>query len=159
MYAQNLYNGKINCAKNHLTNSYDEISKIAANYKQRDIPWIVIAEESYGEGSSRDHAALETRYLNGKAVVAKSFSKLHELNLKKQGVLPLTFQSHSDYKKICEKDQISIDISKIEPKKTLKVFVAHANNEIETIYVTHTLTEEHIEWFEAGSSLGALFNN
>jgi aconitate hydratase len=112
-----------------------------------------VAEENYGEGSSREHAAMEPRFLGIRAIIAKSFARIHETNLKKQGVLALTFKNPADYDKIQESDRLSINVSKIQPDNTLTVTLTHADGTAENIEVIHTYNHQQIEWFKAGAAL------
>ncbi len=131
--------------------------QIARNYKAHGLGWIIVGDENYGEGSSREHAAMSPRHLGGKAVLVKSFARIHETNLKKQGVLPLTFANPSDYARIREDDRISIlGLAEIEPGKPLTVRIRHADNTEETFLAHHTLTREQIGYFRAGSALNKI---
>lgn len=133
-----------------------ELSQLARDYKARDTQWIVIGDENYGEGSSREHAAMEPRYLGAVAIIARSFARIHETNLKKQGVLPLHFVDANDYEKIEAHDRISIlGLQNLEPKKDLTVEVTKENGDRWQLKVKHTLTARQIEWFKAGSALNA----
>ncbi len=133
------------------------LPELARSYKERGIRWVVVGDENYGEGSSREHAAMEPRHLGGAAVIARSFARIHETNLKKQGVLPLTFADPADYEKIKADDRISIvGLADMAPGKPLTVILHHADGSEETIQVNHTLNEEQIEWFRAGSALNVL---
>jgi aconitate hydratase len=133
------------------------IPKLARSYKERGIRWVVIGDENYGEGSSREHAAMEPRHLGGAAVIARSFARIHETNLKKQGVLPLTFADPADYDKIKADDRISIrKLGEMAPGKPLTVVVHHADGSEESFAVNHSLNAEQIEWFKAGSALNVL---
>ena len=113
--SDNLLLGAINClhdkpgeVKNIFTGEYKNVSKVAREYKKDGIGWVVVGDENYGEGSSREHAAMEPRHLNGKAIIVRSFARIHETNLKKQGMLPLTFDNPADYDKVKEDDKISL---------------------------------------------------
>lgn len=160
MGAVNFFNDKTNSVFNQLTNSYEEVSKTAKEYKQKNISSIVVAEENYGEGSSREHAAMEPRFLNVKAVLAKSFARIHETNLKKQGMLAITFKDKDDYNKIEEKDKISIlGLDDFRPKQNLTVKVIHQNGSEETFEAVHTYNEAQIEWFKNGGALNSLMKN
>ncbi|KAI8081351.1 aconitate hydratase [Halteromyces radiatus] len=154
--AINAENGKQNWIKNRLTGQYDGISQTARHYKQHGIPWVLIADENYGHGSASEHGALESRYLNGVAIIAKSFAPVHEINLKKQGILPLQFTSPSDYDKVDGHASVSIDIRQLTPGKPLQVKVIQPSSVGDTTIVldlVHSLNHEHIEWFKAGSAL------
>ncbi|KAF0989248.1 hypothetical protein HZS_3315, partial [Henneguya salminicola] len=125
--------------------------------KSKNIPWIVIGDENYGEGSSREHAALEPRYLGCVAIIVKSFARIHETNLKKQGVLPLTFSSSSDYDKITPTDRISIvNLSSLSSDKPVECYIKHLDKTVEQIFLNHSLNEPQIEWFKAGSALNLM---
>ncbi|NOZ79464.1 MAG: aconitate hydratase [Acidobacteria bacterium] len=133
------------------------IPKLARSYKERGIRWVVIGDENYGEGSSREHAAMEPRHLGGAAVIARSFARIHETNLKKQGMLPLTFADPADYDTIRADDRISIrGLGEMAPGKPLTVVVHHADGSEESFAVNHSLNAEQIEWFKAGSALNVL---
>ena len=112
-----------------------------------------MAEDNYGEGSSREHAAMEPRFLGIRAIVAKSFARIHETNLKKQGVLALTFKFPADYEKVQEDDRLSINVSEIQPANTLTLTLHHADGACESIEVQHTYNQQQIEWFKAGAAL------
>lgn len=160
MGAVNFFNDKTNCVFNQLNNSYEEVSKTAKEYKNKNISSIVVAEENYGEGSSREHAAMEPRFLNVKAVLAKSFARIHETNLKKQGMLAITFKDKNDYNKIQEKDKISIiGLDNFKPKQNLTVKVIHEDGSEDTFEAVHTYNDAQIEWFKNGSALNSLGNN
>ena len=119
-----------------------------------------MGDENYGEGSSREHAAMEPRYLGGKAVIVKSFARIHETNLKKQGVLPLVLANADDYNKFGEKDRVSVlGLKDLAPEKPLVVKIDHENNTSDEITVKHTLTLDQIEWFKAGSALNKISND
>ena len=160
MGAVNFFNDKTNSVFNQLSNSYEEVSKTAKEYKNKNISSIVIAEENYGEGSSREHAAMEPRFLNVKAVLAKSFARIHETNLKKQGMLAITFKDKDDYNKIKEKDQISIiGLDNFSPKQNLTVKVIHEDGSEDTFEAVHTYNDAQIEWFKNGGALNSLKKN
>ncbi|MBW5397263.1 aconitate hydratase [Brachyspira pilosicoli] len=160
MGAVNFFNDKTNSVFNQLSNSYKEVSKTAKEYKQKNISSIVVAEENYGEGSSREHAAMEPRFLNVKAVLAKSFARIHETNLKKQGILAITFKNKDNYDKIEEKDKISIlGLDDFRPKQNLTVKVIHQNGSEEIFEAVHTYNEAQIEWFKNGGALNSLMKN
>ncbi len=144
--------------KNVFTGETQELYKIARDYKKRGIGWVMIGDENYGEGSSREHAAMTPRFLGCKAVIAKSFARIAETNLKKQGVLPLTFANPEDYDKIKDyRDRISIvGLSELAPGKPVKAYIHHPDGTKEEITLNHTLDKEQIEWFKAGSALNLL---
>ena len=142
---------------NILTGEKQPFSKLARYYKEQNKGWIIVGEENYGEGSSREHAAMTPRYLACKAVIVKSFARIHETNLKKQGVLPLTFENPEDYKKFKAKDRINIlNLSKLAPNSKLKVEIQHEEGGKEECCVQHSMNEEQIKWFKAGSALNVL---
>ena len=154
MGAVNAFNGKTNAVLNQLTETYDTVSAVAKQYKEKGISSIVVAEENYGEGSSREHAAMEPRFLNVKVVLTKSFARIHETNLKKQGMLALTFADKNDYDKIREEDHISIvGIQNFTPGEPLAAVLYHADGTEESFTVNHTYNAQQIEWYKAGSAL------
>ena len=154
MGAVNAFNGKTNCVWNRLTGEYDAVSAVAKQYKAHSIPSIVVAEENYGEGSSREHAAMEPRFLNVRVILAKSFARIHETNLKKQGMLALTFADKNDYDRIQEHDCISVrGLESFAPGKPLQVVVQHEDGTEETFLAVHTYNEMQIGWFKAGAAL------
>lgn len=155
--AVNAFTGEAGKGKNVITGDTDvEFSKIARDYKAKNIRWCVIGDENYGEGSSREHAAMEPRYLGCAAVIARSFARIHETNLKKQGVLPLIFENPSDYEKIGEEDRISVlGLSDIQPGSTVQAEITKKDGSSEKINLKHSLTERQISWFKAGSALNA----
>ncbi len=156
MGAVNAFNGKTNSVLNQLTNQYEAVSAVAKQYKAKGISSIVVAEENYGEGSSREHAAMEPRFLNVKVILAKSFARIHETNLKKQGMLALTFEDKDDYQKIREEDRISIvGLQHFEPGQPLTAILYHADGTEESFQVNHTYNDLQINWFKAGSALNA----
>jgi aconitate hydratase len=155
--AINFFNEKANSVKNQVTGSYDEVPKVARDYKAKELPWIVVGDENYGEGSSREHAAMEPRWLGGRAIVVKSFARIHETNLKKQGMLPLTFANPADYDKIQEDDRLSImGLKELAPGKELKLVIKHKDESTEECTLNHTFNENQIEWFKAGSALNLI---
>ena len=154
MGAVNAFNGKTNSVLNQLNNAYETVSAVAKQYKAKGISSIVVAEENYGEGSSREHAAMEPRFLNVKVILAKSFARIHETNLKKQGMLALTFADKEDYKKVREEDRISIvGLKDFAPDKPLTAILYHADGTEDSFAVEHTYNELQIKWFKAGSAL------
>lgn len=162
--SDNMFSGAINAFTNNagnginvLTGDSASFSQVARYYKAHDTGWVVIGDENYGEGSSREHAAMSPRYLNCKAVIVKSFARIHETNLKKQGILPLTFVDKNDYDKIQEYDRLSITgLNNLAPDKLLDLIVKHKDGSSENIKVKHTLNNEQIEWFKAGSALNLI---
>ncbi len=157
MGAVNAFNDETNKVKNNYTHEYSAVSAAAKYYRDNKNGSIVVAEENYGEGSSREHAAMEPRFLGVKAIIAKSFARIHETNLKKQGMLALTFQNKDDYNLVQEGDLISITgLKDFAPNKELTVTLKHADSKTDTFKVNHTYNIQQIEWFKAGSALNNL---
>lgn len=155
--ATNSENGEVNKLKNQLTGEYGAVPATARDYKAKNIPWVVVGDENYGEGSSREHAALEPRHLGGRAIIVKSFARIHETNLKKQGMLPLTFANPSDYDKIQPTDKISLlGLKDLAPGKPLTCEIKHSDGSVETIQLNHTFNAGQILWFQAGSALNRM---
>ncbi|TXJ11226.1 aconitate hydratase [Brachyspira aalborgi] len=160
MGAVNYFNDKTNCVFNQLSGNYEEVSKVAKEYKLNNISSIVVAEENYGEGSSREHAAMEPRFLNVKVILVKSFARIHETNLKKQGMLAITFKDKNDYDKIKEKDKISIEnIESFSPNKPLLIKVIGEDKKEIYFEALHTYNKTQIEWFKNGGALNTLLKN
>jgi aconitate hydratase len=154
MGAVNAFTGKTNSVLNPLNNEYEPVSTVAKSYAAQGFTSVVVAEENYGEGSSREHAAMEPRFLNVKAVIAKSFARIHETNLKKQGILPLTFEDKSDYNKIREDDRFAISGTEtLSPGCPLTLTLLHKDDTKESISLNHTCNDMQIRWFKAGSAL------
>lgn len=149
-------NGLTNTIKNTYTGEYAEVPRVARDYRSRNTGWVVIGDENYGEGSSREHAAMEPRFLGGKAIIVRSFARIHETNLKKQGMLPLIFNDPADYDRIREDDRFSIDIGSLTPGELLACRVEHADGTEEAIMLRHTMNTQQIEWFHAGSALNLI---
>jgi aconitate hydratase len=155
--ATNAFNDKVNLVKNQIAGKYDETPKVARYYKNHGISSIVIGDENYGEGSSREHAAMEPRFLGVRAVIVKSFARIHEANLKKQGLLALTFNDPEDYDKILEDDTFDIcDLENFKPNHPLQLNIHHENGEMNKIILNHTFNEKQIVWFKKGSALNAI---
>ncbi|VEN62706.1 unnamed protein product [Callosobruchus maculatus] len=155
--ATNAENGELNKVMNQLTGEYGTVPEVARHYKSKGIRWVAVGEENYGEGSSREHAALEPRHLGGRAIITKSFARIHETNLKKQGLLPLTFANPSDYDKIQPTDKISLkNLKSLAPGKPVECEIKHKDGSVEKILLNHTLNESQIEWFKAGSALNRM---
>jgi len=154
--AINAENGKANSVKNQLTGEYSEVPSVARSYKKAGIPWVVIGDENYGEGSSREHAALEPRHLGARAIIVKSFARIHETNLKKQGLLPLTFENAADYDRISPSDKVSIVGLKNLGPGTPVTMKVHSKNGTFDVILKHTMNEGQIEWFQKGSALNAM---
>jgi aconitate hydratase len=129
--------------------------KLRVHIKNRH-GWVVVGDENYGEGSSREHAAMEPRYLGGRAIIVKSFARIHETNLKKQGMLPLTFADPKDYDKIQEDDKFDLLISSLAPDNQVKMIVKHSDGSVDEIMLNHTMNASQIEWFKAGSALNLI---
>lgn len=157
--AVNSFNDKVNEVKNHLSGNYEEVPRVARHYKNKNIGWVVIGEENYGEGSSREHAAMEPRFLGGKAIIVKSFARIHETNLKKQGMLPLTFNDPADYDKIREDDKIDLEVADIKPGVQIKMTLKHSDGSEESIMLNHTMNDQQIKWFHHGSALNMMSGN
>lgn len=155
--AVNAENNDANNVRNHLTNQWGKVPDTARYYKSKNIPWVVIGDENYGEGSSREHAALEPRHLGGRAIIVKSFARIHETNLKKQGLLALTFDNPNDYDKIRGDDKISlVGLDKLAPNEQVECQIKHSDGKTETIKLNHTFNEPQLVWFKAGSALNAM---
>ncbi len=156
--AENAFTGESGMGKNVLTGETSkEFSKIGRDYKSKGQDWIIVGDENYGEGSSREHAAMTPRFLGARAVVVRSFARIHETNLKKQGVLALTFANPADYDKIQEEDRVAIKgLKSFEPGKNLQLEITHKDGSKDTAELKHTYNKEQIKWFEAGSALNLL---
>lgn len=155
--ATNAFNGEINKVKNQLTGEYDEVPKVQRDYKANGIGSIVVGDENYGEGSSREHAAMEPRHLGVKVVLVKSFARIHETNLKKQGMLALTFKNKDDYEKIQEDDTVDIEgLNDFSPNIPLTVVLHHKDGTSEQFEAEHTYNNVQIRWFKAGSALNMI---
>lgn len=168
----------MNKIKNQVTGEWGGVPDVARAYKAKGIRWVAVGDENYGEGSSREHAALEPRHLGGRAIIVKSFARIHETNLKKQGMLPLTFANPADYDKvriylsspisavtrshstqfqIQPTDKISIlGLAKLAPGKPLEAEIKHADGKVDKIKLNHTMNEQQIGWFKAGSALNRM---
>jgi len=155
--AVNYYNGKTNFVKNGLTGGYDAVPAVARAYKAAGVGSIVVGDENYGEGSSREHAAMEPRHLGVKVVLVKSFARIHETNLKKQGMLALTFADKADYDKVREDDLVSVSgLKDFAPGRPFLLTLDHADGTTESLVVNHTYNQSQIEWFMAGSALNLI---
>jgi len=155
--AVNSFNDKTNSVLDPQTGEYLTVPGLARKYKAEGIGSVVVAEENYGEGSSREHAAMEPRFLNVKAILVKSFARIHETNLKKQGMLALTFADKNDYDKVRENDRISIiGLTGFTPGKNLEVILNHSDGTTESFEVLHTYNQAQIDWFKDGSALNAM---
>ena len=155
--AMNFFNEKTDNVKNQLTGEYGAVPAVQRAYKTQNIGSVVVGDENYGEGSSREHAAMEPRHLGVRAILVKSFARIHETNLKKQGMLGLTFANKEDYDKIQEDDVIDIlGLTSFAPGKQLSIQLNHKDGTAETILVNHTYNENQIEWFKAGGALNII---
>ena len=155
--AVNAYTGGVGNGKNILTGEIESFPHIAREYKEKGLKWLIVGDQNYGEGSSREHAAMTPRYLGCAAVIAKSFARIHETNLKKQGVLALTFENTYDYDKIMEDDRISIvGLQGLQPGMTVRCYLHHNDGTKEEINLRHSYNKSQIEWFRAGSALNVL---
>ncbi len=155
--ATNAFNDEVNKVKNQLTGEYDEVPKVQRAYKASNIGSVVVGDENYGEGSSREHAAMEPRHLGVKVVLVKSFARIHETNLKKQGMLALTFKNKADYELIQEDDTIDIQgLNDFSPNMPLTVVLHHKNGTSDQFEVEHTYNNAQIQWFKAGSALNMI---
>ncbi len=155
--AVNAYNDKTDHVKNQLDGSYGSVPAVQRAYKAAGVGSIVVGDENYGEGSSREHAAMEPRHLGVRAVLVKSFARIHETNLKKQGMLALTFANKDDYNKIQEDDRIDVmGLTEFAPGKPLSLVLNHANGSSDTIAVNHSYNAQQIEWFKAGGALNII---
>jgi len=155
--AINSENDEMNTVKNQDTGSYGGVPDVARQYKEAGVNWVVFGDENYGEGSSREHAALEPRFLGGRAIIVKSFARIHETNLKKQGMLPLTFNNKADYDLVRPDDKVSIvGLETFAPGGQLQCVLNHSDGSSDTILLDHTFNEQQIDWFKAGSALNRM---
>lgn len=157
--ATNSENEKLNCVKNQDTGEYGKVPDVARDYKSKGIKWVVVGDENYGEGSSREHAALQPRFLGGVAIITKSFARIHESNLKKQGLVPATFQNPADYDKIDPSDRISLKVTELEEGKPLPCIVKKSDGTTLELSLNHTFNKEQIDAFKAGSALNLMRKN
>jgi aconitate hydratase len=157
----NAFTGDVGKGANVLTGEKGQaISKIARNYQSQGVKWVIVGDSNYGEGSSREHAALSPRLLGGVAVIARSFARIHESNLKKQGLLALIFSDPDDYEKIQADDRISLtELSDMAPKKPVKCHISHVDGTSETILLAHSFSASQLDWFRAGSALNIIRQN
>jgi len=155
--ASNSFTNEIGTGINNLTNDVNKFAEIARSYKSNNISWLIVGDHNYGEGSSREHAAMTPRHLGCVAVIAKSFARIHETNLKKQGILALTFTNENDYNKIKQSDQITIkNLDSFSENTNLIALITRPNNSCEEIILSHTYNTSQIEWFKQGSALNVL---
>ncbi|XP_033630224.1 aconitate hydratase, mitochondrial-like [Asterias rubens] len=155
--ATNIENGEINKVVNRLNGETGSVPDTARHYKAQNTGWVVVGDENYGEGSSREHAALEPRHLGGKAIIVKSFARIHETNLKKQGMLPLTFADTADYDKIRPDDRVALlGLKQLAPGSQVTCRLTHSDGSHEEFPLNHSMNEGQIEWFQAGSALNRM---
>lgn len=156
--AINAENGVANSVRNALTGQYGPVPDVARAYKAAHVPWVAIGDENYGEGSSREHAALEPRHLGGRAIIVRSFARIHETNLKKQGLLPLTFADPKDYDRIQPTDRVTLHISQggLAPGKPVRATITGPGHAPYDILLNHTMNEGQLAWFRAGSALNRM---
>jgi aconitate hydratase len=155
--ATNFFNDKSDSVKNQLNGEYGSVPAVQRKYKAAGIGSVVVGDENYGEGSSREHAAMEPRHLGVRAVLVKSFARIHETNLKKQGMLALTFANKEDYNKIMEDDVIAIKgLQSFAPGVPLTFELTHSDGQVESFPVNHSYNAQQIEWFKAGGALNII---
>jgi aconitate hydratase len=156
--ADNAFTGEIGKGINLLTQeTSQEFAKIARDYQKKGQGWVIIGDENYGEGSSREHAAMSPRYLGCTVVVARSFARIHETNLKKQGILALTFMNASDYEKIRQDDRLDfVDLKNLKPGVPVTMNIHHSDGTHEVVKLNHSYSQEQIQWFKAGSALNLI---
>jgi len=155
--AINSDNGKMDTVKNQETGEFGGVPQVAKQYKQAGVNWVVFGDENYGEGSSREHAALEPRFLGGRAIIVKSFARIHETNLKKQGMLPLTFNNKADYDLVRPDDKVAlVGLEALAPGGQIQCVLSHSDGSSDTILLDHTFNEQQIDWFKAGSALNRM---
>ena len=155
--AVNYFNDKTDSVKNQLTGAYSSVPAVQRAYKAAGIGTIVVGDENYGEGSSREHAAMEPRHLGVRAIVVRSFARIHETNLKKQGMLALTFANKEDYEKVQEDDSVDITgLGSFAPGNPLTLVLHHKDGTTDQIVVNHTYNKQQIEWFKAGGALNVI---
>ena len=157
--AVNSANDEVGKGKNILNGQMESFSQIARQYKEKGMRWVIVGDNNYGEGSSREHAAMTPRHLGCAAVITKSLARIHETNLKKQGILALTFSNPDDYDKIQEDDKISLlQLNNLAPQKQVECMITHKDGNKEKILLNHSYNTAQIEWFKAGSALNVLRN-
>lgn len=155
--AVNAENDAVNSVRNFMTGEFGGVPDVARQYKAVGHPWVVIGDDNYGEGSSREHAALEPRFLGGRAVIVKSFARIHETNLKKQGMLPLTFANPADYDLVSGHDKVSLlGLTSLAPGSSVTMRVTKEDGSSVDIALNHTFNEGQIGWFKAGSALNVM---
>jgi aconitate hydratase len=157
--AVNAFNDQVGQGKNILNNNQESFSQIARQYKENQMRWVIIGDNNYGEGTSREHAAMSPRFLGCAAVITKSLARIHETNLKKQGILALTFSNPDDYEKILEDDKISLlELNELAPDKQVRCIISHSDGNKDEILLNHSYNKSQIEWFKSGSALNVLRN-
>jgi len=155
--AVNYFGGETNKVKNQIDGTFGEVPAVARAYKAAGISSVVVGDSNYGEGSSREHAAMQPRHLGVSAVIVNSFARIHETNLKKQGMLGLTFMNENDYNLIQEDDTFNfVDLEDMAPGKPLTIEVVHSDGSMDVVMVKHTYNEQQISWFRAGSALNMI---
>lgn len=155
--AENYFNGESDKVKNQLTGEYGGVPQVQREYKKEGIPTIVVGDHNYGEGSSREHAAMEPRHLGVEVVLVKSFARIHETNLKKQGMLGLTFANEDDFDKIQEDDTFeTLDLDQFAPGKNINIKITHSDGSTDVIETEHTYNKNQIDWYKAGSALNMI---
>jgi aconitate hydratase len=155
--AVNSFSDKPGIGFNVLTGAEQPLNELARAYKARGLGWVAVGDTNYGEGSSREHAAMSPRFLGCRAVLVKSFARIHETNLKKQGILPLTFANPADYDRLRKEDRLTLEgVAGLAPGRPVRITVAHADGTSETIEARHSLTRDQLGWFEAGSALNLI---
>ncbi|HVB03870.1 MAG TPA: hypothetical protein VNE41_09135, partial [Chitinophagaceae bacterium] len=155
--AVNAFNGKTDSVKNTITGQYESVPAVQRAYQAAGFGSLVVGDENYGEGSSREHAAMEPRHLGVRAILVKSFARIHETNLKKQGMLAITFADKNDYEKVCEEDMVDITgLEHFAPGISLTVVLHHHGGAEEEIMANHTYNEQQIAWFRAGGALNVI---
>ncbi|MDQ3978542.1 MAG: aconitase family protein, partial [Actinomycetota bacterium] len=155
--ATNAFTGETGAGWCRLHRAVEPFPDVARHYREGGVPWVVVGDENYGEGSSREHAAMEPRFMGCKAVIVRSFARIHETNLKKQGVLPLVFNDPGTWDRIGQEDKVSVlGLSELAPERPVRCLLHHADGSVEEFTCSHSLSEEHIHWFRAGSALNLI---
>jgi aconitate hydratase len=155
--AMNAFSEKVGIGRNILNNNIEPLPQIARDYKSRGIEWVIVGDNNYGEGSSREHAAMTPRYLGCRIIIAKSFARIHETNLKKQGILALTFSDNKDYDMISEGDKVSIiGLKNLKEGRPVVCKLKHSDGKSEQLKLNHSYSTAQINWFYAGSALNMI---
>jgi aconitate hydratase len=154
----NAFTGEAGRTKDLLSGEQNlPVPQVARHYKAEGERWVVVGDENYGEGSSREHAAMSPRHLGAAAVIVRSFARIHETNLKKQGILPLTFADPADYDKVQQDDRVSLKgLEELQPGRQITMVLHHADGGTDQVLLNHTLTAEQISWFRQGSALNKI---